>query len=254
MKTNEQYSDRLDFWDKKNHNIRSDFILNPQLLNLFSKVRNKKILDLGCGNGFLTRKIADFGNDVLGIDKSVSLIELAKQNKTKLRGQVNYLVGDISNLSLDYSSFDLAFAAMSFLYLDSEQFKNAFQEVSKVLSYSGKFIYADTHPANLLSSEKYSLMKYSLNDDFNYFKSSKISAEILSTDGSSFNTVYYHHSFEEIFSAAKEANLIIKEFYEPKPKSNSKNLSQLLAEQKLPSYVLMVFEKNKDYSNMLSIH
>lgn len=43
-------------------------------------VRGLKILDLGCGNGFYSRHLADAGARVHGIDTSSELIEMARRN------------------------------------------------------------------------------------------------------------------------------------------------------------------------------
>jgi trans-aconitate 2-methyltransferase len=55
------------------------------LLNLLSPQVGDRILDLGCGTGQLTDKIATFGAEVRGIDHSPAMLEKARQNYPHLQ-------------------------------------------------------------------------------------------------------------------------------------------------------------------------
>ena len=69
-------------WEKGATDAHS-FIL-PKLLEILRNDKKKTILDIGCGNGFLTNKLIDEGYDIYGIDASQTGIEIAqKQNKSR---------------------------------------------------------------------------------------------------------------------------------------------------------------------------
>jgi trans-aconitate methyltransferase len=84
----------------KNARFVSD--LGEPLLKLLDPKPGEAILDLGCGDGTLTQKIAAFGCDVYGVDSS-----LAQTRAAKTRG-VRGMVMDARRLCLT-KSFDAVF-------------------------------------------------------------------------------------------------------------------------------------------------
>jgi SAM-dependent methyltransferase len=61
-------------------------------------------LDLGCGGGQASMRLAASGHRVVGVDFAPTAIELARRNAPELR----FLVGDCLALDLPDASFDLA--------------------------------------------------------------------------------------------------------------------------------------------------
>ena len=52
--------------------------LGAPVLDLLEARKGERILDLGCGDGALTRKLAEMGCDVLGVDSSAPMVEAAR--------------------------------------------------------------------------------------------------------------------------------------------------------------------------------
>lgn len=67
------------------------------LLTLLNPQPGEQILDLGCGTGQLTEKIADSGAVGRGIDSAVEMIEKARQNYPQLR----FDVADATNFQVE---------------------------------------------------------------------------------------------------------------------------------------------------------
>jgi len=57
--------------------IRSD--LGSPVVDLLAPKPGERILDLGCGDGVLTKKLMDLGCDVVAVDSSVAQIEAARK-------------------------------------------------------------------------------------------------------------------------------------------------------------------------------
>ena len=92
-------------WDPAQYARTASFVpaLGADVLQLLAPLANERILDLGCGDGTLTRQLAGVGCDVLGIDSSPEQIAVARE-----RG-VDALVG--SGEELDFvAEFDAVFS------------------------------------------------------------------------------------------------------------------------------------------------
>lgn len=105
-----------------------------------------KVLDIGCGGGFLTNHLANVGHQVTGIDLSPSSLEAARQNDTTK--SVKYLTANAYSLPFEDQTFD-AVAAMDIL----EHVENPDQlikEAGRVLRPGGLFFF-HTFNRNILS-------------------------------------------------------------------------------------------------------
>ncbi len=106
----------------------------------------KKILDIGCGAGFLSNYLSGLGHEVFGIDLSEESLKIArKYDATK---KVNYQFGDAYKLPFPDKSFDVV-CAMDFLEHVEEPHK-VILEASRVLKPGGLF-YFHTFNRNFLS-------------------------------------------------------------------------------------------------------
>jgi predicted TPR repeat methyltransferase len=87
-----QFYDRLT--ENVDYKVRSEYISN-----FFSKYGNggKKVLDLACGTGTISKYLSDMYYDVTGIDLSNDMLTIAQD---KCCGKVQFLHGDITDFSL----------------------------------------------------------------------------------------------------------------------------------------------------------
>ena len=70
-------------WNPQTYSQNARFVsdLGEPLLQLLDPRSNERILDLGCGDGALTEKIAALGNFVIGVDASAAQIRAARQRR-----------------------------------------------------------------------------------------------------------------------------------------------------------------------------
>lgn len=91
----EMYKDYDDPWEQT---AKEEWASEKAIaLNFIKKMNAKKVMEMGCGLGHFTKKIAALGVDVLGIDISRTAIDKAKSKHP----QCKFVVGDI----LDYEIY-----------------------------------------------------------------------------------------------------------------------------------------------------
>mgnify|MGYP001474891077 CR=1 FL=1 len=101
------------------------------VLALLSPLPGEKVLDLGCGDGALTKDIEKFGAIVHGVDSSPSMIESAKE-----RGlSASVMSGDALNFS---NEFDAVFSNAALHWM--KQSDVVIQGVFKALKQNGRFV------------------------------------------------------------------------------------------------------------------
>ena len=81
------------------------------LMELVGDLQGLRVLDVACGEGFYTRQLRQRGAaQVMGLDLSHGMIELARRQELTHRLGIEYVVGDARELPHD-PSFDLVVAA-----------------------------------------------------------------------------------------------------------------------------------------------
>lgn len=77
-----------------NKEIFIKVLLNLELFSLIETVKNKTILDAGCGEGDISRWLAKSGGHVTAVDYSKKMLEIAER-RTSSDLRVEYLHGNL---------------------------------------------------------------------------------------------------------------------------------------------------------------
>lgn len=124
-------------WDAEKYSENFDFVAQhgSDLLNLLDFEKIKNVLDLGCGNGILTKKLSDMGVGVIGIDASEDQLEIARKQYPK----IEFLHSDATDFSLD-KNVDAVFSNAVFHWIDEEKQVEMLKCVYDVLNNGGQFV------------------------------------------------------------------------------------------------------------------
>jgi SAM-dependent methyltransferase len=88
------------------------------LLSMIPRRRYRKVLDIGCGIGALTRKLAPFADHVIGTDISAEALGQARKLSARF-ANITYAQDDVLDTSYPDASFDLIILADTLYYIDS---------------------------------------------------------------------------------------------------------------------------------------
>jgi len=132
------YDDLLE----KNADSYQRLVILPNILRLAGDLGGKKVIDVGCGQGFFSREFNKLGAEVVGIDAAAGLVELARKRPA---AGVSYLVASAEKLPLPISSADLV--VMILCVQNIKNFQAAFSEAARVLNPGGRLFIVLNHPA-----------------------------------------------------------------------------------------------------------
>ena len=118
----------------------NEFLVNPAALKLIGNVKGKRILDLGCGTGIVSKQLQDKGGKVSGIDLSPEMIGIAKEYAPG----IDFKIGSVMKLPYRDSSFDCVLALLVMNYVPD--FDKALSEVWRVTKLGGYFVAAVGNP------------------------------------------------------------------------------------------------------------
>lgn len=125
-------------WFKDDAGLRKQEFLH-NLETTAETLRGKSILDVGCGNGELTRSIAEYGFEVVAMDFSRSVEgarERLVEKSVALSHRVHYLQGDVLAPPLRSASFDLVHSSGVLHHTPSAH--RAFRSVAQAPRRRGK--------------------------------------------------------------------------------------------------------------------
>lgn len=109
--------------------------------HLLGDVRGRRVLDIGCGSGMNSLLLARRGADVVGVDISASLIQVARQ-RLAANGTTGaaFVVGSAHDLPLPDASVDVVFGIAILHHLDLDLVS---REVARVLHRGGRAIFQE---------------------------------------------------------------------------------------------------------------
>lgn len=106
-------------------------------------IAGRRVLELGCGFGQLTRWLAEAGAEaVVGIDLSERMLARAAAETNDAR--IRYRRANLETLELEAEGFDLVVSSMALHYL--EDFGRITRTVYEALVRGGDFVFSVEHP------------------------------------------------------------------------------------------------------------
>lgn len=132
---------------KKEGTYQKELIL-PNLARLINFKKNETVLDIACGQGFFTREFAKLGANVIGVDLSKELIDIA----LKRSSQIKYYAGSAENLPFIKNAV-IDKITLILALQNIENISGVFSECNRVLKPNGKVYLVLNHPCFRIPKE-----------------------------------------------------------------------------------------------------
>lgn len=123
------------------------YLEQPSALALLGDLSGQSVIDLGCGEGHYARLLKQLGAaQVLGIDLSSDMVELARSQERSHPLGISYRVGDAGDLAQE-KPVDLVFAGYLFNHArDRDELRAQFSTVSGLLRPGGRLVALNNNP------------------------------------------------------------------------------------------------------------
>ncbi|HSJ55441.1 MAG TPA: class I SAM-dependent methyltransferase [Anaerolineae bacterium] len=144
------WNENAAFWDER-MGEGNDFVkmlVWPATLRLLAVQPNERVLDVACGNGLSSRRLAALGARVVACDFSTEMIAHARERTVEHAEQLAYRVVDATDeaalLALGEGSFHAALCQMALF--DMAEIRPLMRALTRLLRPNGRFVFSVIHP------------------------------------------------------------------------------------------------------------
>lgn len=187
-------------------------------------------VDIGCGEGRLTRHLKSSGHTVIGIDASPSLAAAARASDPSM----SILQADAAALPLPDNCADLAVAFMSLH--DIDPMREAVGEVARILKPGGRFCSAIVHPVNSAGKFEGDAADAAFVITGDYLRSFAY-ADAVEREGRSMTFHSRHRPLEAYFIAFEKAGFVVEALREPELPNDAVVSERSLRWQRIPLFL-----------------
>src|SRR5262249_199350 len=139
-----------DFWNERmgEGNEFHRVLIGPAQERLLNLRPGESVLDIGCGNGQFTRRMAQLGAHVLAFDVSPRMIENARAQTAEKGCRIDYRAADAADgaalAALGRNGFDAAVCTMAMM--DMASIEPMMSALGALLKSAGRFVFSILHP------------------------------------------------------------------------------------------------------------
>lgn len=222
---------------------RMCFIM-PYTLKKLGDVSNKKILDLGCGEGGYARELAKKNANVTAVDCAEKAVNYSIEQAEKCGLSIRHFVRNSNDLQgIENDTFDIVLCSM--MLMDCEDFEGTVREVVRVLKPSGKLFASVLHPCFDGNHENGIERKGERSNRQviikNYFEPKVWEAPL---NRGKTPVIWRHRTFEEYVKTFISCGLTITDLNEPRATDQQAEKSNAMAFlHKIPLYLFWELRK-----------
>jgi 2-polyprenyl-3-methyl-5-hydroxy-6-metoxy-1,4-benzoquinol methylase len=144
------WDQNAEWWDEQTGegNEFQRILIGPATERLLALRPGEVALDIACGNGAFSRRMAQLGAQVVAFDFSDRFLERAKARTTEHADRIDYRLVDATDesqlLALGKRRFDAAVCTMALM--DMAAIEPLMSALSQLLKAGGRFVFSVLHP------------------------------------------------------------------------------------------------------------
>ena len=222
---------------------RINFIM-PFTFKQLGDVSDKKILDIGCGEGGYSRELAQRGAIVTAVDCAENAIKYCEFKAKEEQLKITYHVRNSCDLyDIADNTFDIVLSSM--MLMDCEDFEGTVKEITRVLNPSGKLFASVLHPCFAVNGDGIGRQDTGINRQVvvtNYYYP-KERVETIVKEGS-ISVIWRHRTIEDYVKTFIKCGLTIIDLNEPVPTEEQAGISMMMAWlRKIPIFLFWKLKK-----------
>lgn len=148
--TRDAWNQNAAFWDQRmgEGNDFVELLIWPATQRLLALRPGETVLDVACGNGLTSRRMAAAGAKVVACDFAEQMIAHARARTVEHADRIQYIMLDATDeaalLALGEARFDAALCAMALF--DIAEIAPLMRALARLLRPGGRFVFSITHP------------------------------------------------------------------------------------------------------------
>lgn len=148
--TQDTWNQNAAFWNARmgEGNDFVEVLIWPATERLLELRPGERVLDIACGNGLSSRRLAAMGAEVVAFDFAAEMIAYALERTTEHTERIEYLVLDATDeaalLALGEGQFDAAICNMALF--DMAEIEPLMRALARLLRPGGRFVFSVLHP------------------------------------------------------------------------------------------------------------
>jgi 2-polyprenyl-3-methyl-5-hydroxy-6-metoxy-1,4-benzoquinol methylase len=226
QETQEIWNQNAVWWDEQigEGNLFQKMLISPATESLLEEISGKVILDIACGNGVFSRRLAQLGAEVVACDFSEMLLECAKARTKEHVERIEYKLIDATNetqlLTLGKRRFDAVVCNMALM--DMATIYPLISALGQLLKVGSCFIFSVLHPCFNTNGCKMVVEEEDRSGELITTYAVKVSqylrlppAKGLGIIGQPTPHYYFHRSLSLLFNTCFSAGFVLNGIEEP---------------------------------------
>ena len=210
------------------------------LKELIPNLRDKSVLDLGCGFGWHCRYAREQqASSVIGVDISEKMLQKAREMTDD--PMISYLKMPIEDISFSDTQFDVVVSSLAIHYIKS--FGEICKKVHDCLKPGGTFVFSVEHPIFTSKNEQdwfYDEQRNRLHWPVDHYQSEGVRETTFLTE----NVIKYHRTISTYINDLIDIGFSIRAVKEPIPSEEMlKSIPEMREETRRPMFLIISAEK-----------